>query len=717
MADTTFSPGTTITSAWLNDVNTLTYEFLQSDTGAVARTGVDKLQDILSVKDFGAVGDGVTNDLVAFQAAIDAVAAAGGGVVRVPAPGTYVLTGQLLLAAHVHVLVDDGVTIDCRNSNSTYSIYAAGNTGTEIALSVNVTSGGSAIQTVTPHGLAVGDWFLLKSQRACLHADAGRWRLGETTSGTSQPFFAEPLQVLSVDSTTQVTTASKVIFPDYKIDDSAETYVNARAAATVAKINFVDGVKVTGGKWLKSDNAKQLMRFEWCFRPQINVPEAQLGTTPGSAVWLNNCLGGNVKAMAMRPANWAMVEDHSRYNSFKDTGSWYCSYDVEDWNGSQGWDQSFLSAAHPSIGPKLKMRSIHAREDGATTHGGCYGADIEVEAFGPQVSGFRNRAPFTRIKLRVHGEHAGGSGGLILNAWGMVDTLVYDSHIDNVPYGIDMSPNGDTDTVPSEVNLRIDNVVMTNVVSGAAIFIRDRGVIDTFSSGISIHNVTMREVQRGIYVGAGWHGVTVDNVSITRMDTSSTRYGIEAKPNAAALRIRNVRGYDIGVGNYLVRCQAIADVAVKAAYSSSPLVLDEPSISLIGTGTRLLLPATTPVSYLAASGTFTPVLTASVNSTPDAAQPCSYSIVGDMVTVSGRVEITAPLASQCRTLISLPTPGVNFTATTDGNGVGNSINTIGVRTAAIIADVTSDQLLFEWYPTGAAENKTFAFIAQYRLVK
>lgn len=43
--------------------------FIQSGAGAVARTAQSKLRDVVSVKDFGAVGDGATNDTAAFTAA------------------------------------------------------------------------------------------------------------------------------------------------------------------------------------------------------------------------------------------------------------------------------------------------------------------------------------------------------------------------------------------------------------------------------------------------------------------------------------------------------------------------------------------------------------------------------------------------------------------------------------------------------------------------
>ena len=73
--------------------------FRQTGTGATARTVDDKLKDTVSVKDFGAVGDGTTDDTAAIQAAINA---ANGKPVLIPG-GTYRITSTLTWSPTTYV--------------------------------------------------------------------------------------------------------------------------------------------------------------------------------------------------------------------------------------------------------------------------------------------------------------------------------------------------------------------------------------------------------------------------------------------------------------------------------------------------------------------------------------------------------------------------------------------------------------------------------------
>ena len=74
------------------------------------RTAPDAGPSIYNVLDFGAEGDGQTNDAAAIQEAIDECTAAGGGTVLVPAGATF-LTGSLRLKSGVNLHLESGATL------------------------------------------------------------------------------------------------------------------------------------------------------------------------------------------------------------------------------------------------------------------------------------------------------------------------------------------------------------------------------------------------------------------------------------------------------------------------------------------------------------------------------------------------------------------------------------------------------------------------------
>jgi parallel beta-helix repeat protein len=112
----------------ITGVSSAEVSFLQAGSGAVVRTAQSKMRDVVSVKDFGAVGDGVTDDTVAIQAALNAHKN-----VHFPA-GTYKISSALVLESN-HCLAGDGIGVTTVNQITIDQYATTATSKTEILIS------------------------------------------------------------------------------------------------------------------------------------------------------------------------------------------------------------------------------------------------------------------------------------------------------------------------------------------------------------------------------------------------------------------------------------------------------------------------------------------------------------------------------------------------------------------------------------------------------
>lgn len=91
--------------------------YTPAGTGAVSRTVQSKLRDVVSVKDFGAVGDGVADDTVALQNWANST-----GILLMP-PGVYKITSTITLSSNTSITAPFGAVVQTSTIN--ISLFSA----------------------------------------------------------------------------------------------------------------------------------------------------------------------------------------------------------------------------------------------------------------------------------------------------------------------------------------------------------------------------------------------------------------------------------------------------------------------------------------------------------------------------------------------------------------------------------------------------------------
>lgn len=204
---------------------------------------VDELLDSTNVKYYGAVGDGVTDDTVAMQAALTANA---DGLLYFP-PGTYITTQSLTVPNTIKLLADDA-TIDGSGmpyeNTPNQNIFWIGQTGTVFNTTVasDIAAGATTIDVADATGFTEGTEMIIYSGSSITvgpgpGADGEYW----LTTGFGRYNRFTNARVASVSGTT-LTLDRDVPFSF----DATGFTVNVQAWNPVARDIFIDGFTFTG---------------------------------------------------------------------------------------------------------------------------------------------------------------------------------------------------------------------------------------------------------------------------------------------------------------------------------------------------------------------------------------------------------------------------------------------------------------------------------------
>lgn len=142
-------------SAWLSmAADASIVDFQQAGAGAVVRTAQDKMREWVSVKDFGAVGDGGANDAPAILAAITA---ANGKTVRIPA-GTYRIPSLIEYSGPVSLQGEAGAVFIMEGAGR----FLFSSPPVSIPRhSPTLQAGRNSVSFLSAHGLSAGDVFAI----------------------------------------------------------------------------------------------------------------------------------------------------------------------------------------------------------------------------------------------------------------------------------------------------------------------------------------------------------------------------------------------------------------------------------------------------------------------------------------------------------------------------------------------------------------------------
>ena len=470
----------------------------------------------VSVKDFGAMGDGkeVSSEI---QEAVDFVSSRGGGRVFIPA-GEYGIQNEILVPSNMTIEGAGESTVLNRVSPLSTIFRVRGEIGNEIGLTQNATRGDMEVNVANASGFKKGDYFKIISQRDAQHADAGKWRMGNSTANTNPVYLGEVQNVTSV-SGNKLAIGSGLLFPDYLTHDYNETSPNARKSSTIQKIDYVSNVRIgkfkATGRLLHVIHAKYARHCEFYDYTYENAPIGAILTMSESL----HCVGRNLKAF-YDPS--IVPDNYYNLNTFKTLSCQNCGFDqCLAYHGGQTFD--FTYNTFDTTTPDLYSyftngRTMFAQYNAGTAHGGTYGSQIINNQF------LFNKSAGLGVRAReavVSNNIVSGSGlryGIAFFDGSAIDGIISDNQIKGFETAVDIADGRNNQY--GYVGINIIGNIITDVDTGVSLrrpyAYTPKDVIASIRIANNIFSNFRNEIDGnglnyGVHIARHWRGVDIDN--------------------------------------------------------------------------------------------------------------------------------------------------------------------------------------------------------------
>lgn len=272
---------------------------------------------------------------------------------------------------------------------------------------------------------------------------------------------------------------------------------------------------------------------------------------------------------------------------------------------------------------------------------------------------------------------------------------------------------------------RADNAGGTEAAVGGSWFVLEHNLAGALLAANNLADITNPATARdnlGVEIGSDVQAYSTILAAYAGGDTPSAfTLGIVDAVDASAWlaaigAVSTARSIATGVGlvgggNLTAdRTLSLATSGVTAgSYGSATKV---PTITVDGYG-RVTIASENTIPALA-SGTYTPTATNVANVDASTPYPCQYQRVGNMVTVSGRVDIDPTTVGVATSLdLTLPVATANFTG--DQNAGGTAACAGVQQSAAILANVGAQTVRISFIATDT-NNRSFRFSFMYQII-